>query len=83
MEDDPVKVLERILIDMESAKRLRSFKSFSSLIKSEGSLEKTRLYRKVACQAGLAKTCNKTARHPRGMIWTSEAHGLRKKRPLQ
>ena len=71
MEVDPVKVLERILVDIEKPKRLRNFKSFAALVRSEGSLEKARSYRKVACDAGLAERRNNTAQHPSGLTWTS------------
>jgi len=76
---DDMRILDRIIDDIKTPKRLRAFKSFEALIRKEGSVEAARRYRKIACQTGLARRCNKTAKRPAGMVLLQEARELRKK----
>ena len=82
MKVDELKVLDLIIADIESAKRLPGFKKFEDLIKRLG-FEMARLYRKVACDAGLAEKRNKTAHSPAGMTWTHEARELRRQKRIK
>lgn len=78
MENDEIKVHQYIL----GRRRLRSFVSFASLIRSQGSFENARRFRVAACRSGLATRCNKTAYRSSGLIWTDEARRLQKQKHI-
>jgi hypothetical protein len=76
---DPMKVVDRIIADIQAPKRFRRFVSLANLEKKEGSLKKAKFYRTVACDLGLANRRNEKNNRPGGMIWTDEALKLRRK----
>jgi hypothetical protein len=66
---EDVLMLDRILEDVTSKRKLRIFKSFDSLLRQTGDLALARRYRRVAVIKGLARQVNRTSVRPSGLEW--------------